>query len=264
MRGLILAAGEGTRAQKVTESYLKCLFPILHPADSLLEILLTQLLEANISDLVIVGGYRYGELQEFLSKFFSFNRIYAEYILLDARPACFHGPLFSFLRAEPECSSNDHFLLLPADTLFHPRLFPWIASLDVSFSSFPDKIIHLAYTDHLSAISDKTQVITCDSHSQVSNITSYKNWKKLAVAASSSSPKVMIPIILFPSALFPVAHRGVEKGFTQVIQILIDLLREKNDWQIITHHFKAESWVFQDFDVPDDILTLQSYLSSMD
>ena len=259
MRGLILAAGEGKRAQKVTGSYLKCLFPISDRSDTLLGTLISHLHAAMIQDLVIVGGFRYNELQAFLSRFCSRTNIYTEYILLDARPECSQGPIFSFLGAESECSSNDQCLLLPADTLFHPRLFPWLSSLEDSFASFPDKTMHLVYADHLSGISDKTQIIACNSNSQVSDIRPYKAWKKLSFA-SSSSPKVMIPIVIFPGSFFLVARRGVESGFTQVIQLLIDLLMNESEWKIYAHHFKDESWVFQDFDVPADIKKLEKML----
>ncbi|MHA1746816.1 MAG: NTP transferase domain-containing protein [Promethearchaeota archaeon] len=259
MRGLILAAGEGKRAQKATGSYLKCLFPISDRSDTLLGTLISQLHAAMIQDLVIVGGYRYNELQAFISRFCSRTNIYTEYILLDARPKCSQGPIFSFLRAESECSSDNQCLLLPADTLFHPRLFSWLSSLEDSFASFPDKTIHLVYADHLSGISDKTQIIMCNSNSQVSDIRPYKTWKKLSYT-SSSSPKVMIPIVIFPGSFFPVARQGVESGFTQVIQLLVDLLMSESEWKIYAHHFKAESRVFQDFDVPTDIKKLEKML----
>ena len=262
MRGLILAAGEGKRAQKITGSYLKCLFPISDRSDTLLGTLISQLHAAMIQDLVIVGGYRYNELQAFLSRFCSRTNIYTDYILLNARPECSQGPIFSFLRTESECSSNDQCLLLPADTLFHPRLFSWLSSLEDSFVSFPDKTIHLVYADHLSGISAKTQIIMCNSNSQVSYIIPYKKWTKLS-AASYSSPKVMIPIIILPGSFFPVARQGVEKGFTQVIQILTDLLREESEWKLFAHHFKTESWVFQDFDDPEDLLKIQLLLNQL-
>ena len=262
MRGLILAAGEGKRALKVTGSYLKCLFPISDRSDTLLGTLISQLHAAMIQDLVIVGGYRYNELQAFLSRFCSRTNIYTEYILLNASPECSQGPIFSFLRTESECSSNDQCLLLPADTLFHPRLFSWLSSLEDSFASFPDKTIHLVYADYLLGISDKSQIIACDSNSQVSDIRTYKAWKKLSFA-SSSSPKVMIPIVIFPNSFFLVARRGVESGFTQVIQLLIDLLMNGSEWKIYAHHFKAESWIFQDFDNPADFQKVSSLLKKI-
>ena len=262
MRGLILAAGEGKRARKATGSYLKCLFPISSPTETLLGMLISQLHKANIRDLVIVGGYRYGELQTSIHRFITQKKLNNKHVLLDARPECSQGPIFSFLKAEFEFSSIDNFLLLPADTLFHPHFFPWLVSID--FARFDANSIHVFYTDHLTKISMTTRIFEVTSSLSkeiVSDILPYKKWKKLP-ASFSSSPKVMIPIILLTGSFFLVDRRGVEKGFTRVIQILIDLLRNEQEWEIVAHHFKAESWVFQDFDVPDDILKLQSILSS--
>ena len=259
MRSVILAAGEGKRAQEVTGSYLKCLFPILHPTNTLLGILLSQLHEAYLVDQVIVGGYRFEELETFLPHFFSRNNIYDDYVLVDARPLCSQGPIFSYLRAESECSPEDQHLLLPADTLFHPQFFHWLSSID--FSPYSDKTIHVMFTEKVGDISNKSQIITCDSNQEVSNIQSYKNWKKLP-SSYSSTPKVMIPVMVLPGSFFPLARQGVEKGFTQVIQILIDLLSNshESEWNIIGHQFIADSAVFQDFDVPEDIKKLKKML----
>lgn len=111
MKAVILAAGQGKRLYPYTECLPKCLLDIV-PGTTLLGWQLAQLAAAGIEDIVVVTGFRAGEVEQEVRRSHGF-----------CRARTLHNPRFatsdnlrSLWTARGEMDGD--FLLLNGDTLF--------------------------------------------------------------------------------------------------------------------------------------------------
>ncbi len=127
---VILAAGKGHRYNQElanTPESPKCKSLLVisgkdNTNDTPLSLALTQLLDFGFTHFLIVGGFFYNELHQYLLQKFQPQLKSGVIKLIDANPDWIHGPAFSFSAIPLQYFNQDGCFVFPADTLFHPSL----------------------------------------------------------------------------------------------------------------------------------------------
>lgn len=115
--GVILAAGMAKRLRPLTDERPKCLLTI--GQRTLLQRTVDGILDAGISELVVVTGYRGQMIREFLTQHYPQLTIH----FLDNADYAHTNNIFSLWLTRPYTDGRD-FLLLDSDILFDPRIIP--------------------------------------------------------------------------------------------------------------------------------------------
>lgn len=123
--GVILAAGMAKRLRPLTDERPKCLLTI--GQRTLLQRTVDGILDAGISELVVVTGYRGQMIREFLTQHYPQLTIH----FLDNADYAHTNNIFSLWLTRPYTDGRD-FLLLDSDILFDPRIIPEVLKAEGS------------------------------------------------------------------------------------------------------------------------------------
>ncbi len=122
MRAIILAAGMGSRLEKLTEKVPKALVDV--GGKPLLAHSLSTLISEGITDFVIVTGHKAYKIREYIEE--NFDEINVEYIHNNRYDET--NNIYSLYLAIKEI--NAPFYILNSDIIFHPGIFSIIHSSD--------------------------------------------------------------------------------------------------------------------------------------
>lgn len=115
--GVILAAGMAKRLRPLTDERPKCLLAV--GERTLLQRTVDALIEAGISELVVVTGYRAQMIRDFLTAHYPKLTIH----FLDNPDYAHNNNIFSLWLTRPYTEGRQ-FLLLDSDILFDPQILP--------------------------------------------------------------------------------------------------------------------------------------------
>ncbi len=121
MIGVILAAGMAKRLRPLTDTKPKCLLEV--GSRTLLQRTMDAMLQAGISELVVVTGYRGEMLRDFLTQHYPQLTIH----FIDNTDYANNNNIFSLWMTRPYTDGHD-FLLMDSDILFDPAIAVRMAS----------------------------------------------------------------------------------------------------------------------------------------
>ena len=121
MIGVILAAGMAKRLRPLTDTKPKCLLEV--GSRTLLQRTVDAMLQAGISELVVVTGYRGEMLRDFLTQHYPQLTIH----FIDNTDYANNNNIFSLWMTRPYTDGHD-FLLMDSDILFDPAIAVRMAS----------------------------------------------------------------------------------------------------------------------------------------
>ena len=96
---VILAAGEGKRLSEINPNLPKSIYPITKEQKSLLDYTLRLLLENPSVEIIIIGGYQFDALEQYLNSRYTEEKR-KQIILVDSGSEWKKGPLYSLLSAQ--------------------------------------------------------------------------------------------------------------------------------------------------------------------
>lgn len=254
MKTLILAAGKGSRTQGLTKNLPKSLFPLNNNKESTLSLLFKNLVENNLNDFIIVGGY---EIDKFRSEVDKICPKSCNFVIVDANPDYQKGPIYSFLSAANELIHEEQFLLLPADSIFSTSLFKYIE--DHEFSK--DKC-HLFYYKSNTIPLSGSQCILCEFSndlSDVEEIVPMEKWNENYLDKYSFYP-ILVPAIILPYIFFEHAKKLLASGVKNVISALNSFCTLEKICCAHPLNLNPNNWIFHDFDTPDDLKKIQGLI----
>lgn len=117
MIGVILAAGMAKRLRPLTDERPKCLLTV--GDRTLLQRTVDAILDAGISEIVMVTGYRENMIREFITTHYPSLNIH----FIDNPDYANNNNIFSLWLTRPFTEGKD-FLLLDSDILFDPAIIP--------------------------------------------------------------------------------------------------------------------------------------------
>lgn len=109
MKALILAAGLGTRLAPITDTCPKCMVPV--NGKPIIQKQIENLLENNISDITVVGGYLYNVLEKFI------HELYPNIKIINSIDYENTNNMYSAFLGK-EYVGNDDFLMMNADVYY--------------------------------------------------------------------------------------------------------------------------------------------------
>lgn len=123
MKALVLAAGLGTRLSPITDSCPKCMAPV--NGKPIIEKQIENLLENNIIDITVIGGYLYDTLEQFIhSKFPDVKVINSvDYATTNNMYSAYMGK---------DYVGQDDFLMMNADVYFDSSVIKTLINFDKS------------------------------------------------------------------------------------------------------------------------------------
>lgn len=120
MQALMLAAGMGKRLGKLTKNNTKCMLPI--DGKTLIERSVEALLDAGVTKMTIVVGYKGDNLKKFLTEECNNPRLKEmEFVFIDNPDYASTNNIYSLFLAKDVLKEDDT-ILLESDLIYEPRL----------------------------------------------------------------------------------------------------------------------------------------------
>ncbi len=118
-KAIILAAGYSVRLRPLTDNKPKTLLDI--GRITIFDTIIKALMRYNINDIVLVTGYAYNVLEEYIAQKYNDSSIRFSFI---RNPRLDYGNIYSFYIAK-EYMDND-FILINSDLVFHPKILEYV------------------------------------------------------------------------------------------------------------------------------------------
>ncbi len=189
MTAVILAAGMASRLRPLTDDRPKCLLTV--GSRCLLQRTVDSIVEAGISRLVVVTGYREAQIREFLTANYpSLDITFIENTIYQST-----NNIYSLWLARPMVDGRD-FLLLDSDILFDGRIIKRLLAHDGSV---------LALNDH--KLGEEEIKVIVDDNGQVTEISKTCSIEQ-AIGESVGIEKMTAP---YSTALFRELEQMIER-----------------------------------------------------
>ena len=240
---LLLAAGKGERMAASGKKTPKVMIPISSRFPGSLELNILTLNRLHVKSIFVSLGSEIRTLTKHL-KSVCVN-INTDLSVVNASRVYKKGPLYSFLAAKEYLIKEELFALMPADTVFHPKVFDVIQNL-----TFESGKCYLLYYETVSP--QHSDVIIITDTSETDNVIEVKYYKD-EQNPGKGPYKVMVPIIFINGLFFVFAEAGLEASDfskTKVIELIILYARSTKRFVAIPVNHAGITHV--DLDTADD------------
>lgn len=255
----ILSAGEGNRMKQSGKNLIKPLIPLSEKLPGSLELNILALDQLKVKYITVSLGAEFDMIFYHLKKL---PAIRVPLKIIDARPDYKKGPVYSFLAGLETLISDPLFALMPADTIFHPKIYDRIKDyeFDDSFGYILYYECEHAKENDIILLTDEienSKVIRLERFSNLSNIN--KNIKENLI--SNPKAKIMIPLVFLPNSFFIYVQAGLEScGFSKnkVIDFLIPYVNSTKKFRAI--QISGLSTCMVDLDTKEDFEKVKEML----
>ncbi len=255
----VLSAGEGNRMKKSGKNMIKPLIPLSEKLPGSLELNITALDQLKVKYIAVSLG---AEFDTILSQLKKLTTLRVPLKIVDARPDYQKGPLYSFLAGLETLIPEPLIALMPADTIFHPKIYDTIKSYQ-----FDDTYGYILYfkCDHVKENDiilitdecDTSKLIRLDYNSKLEN----RNNQLKENTNRDDRYKIMIPLVFLPNSFFIYAQAGLEaSGFSKnkVVDFLVPYVNTTKKFRAI--EISGVSTCMVDLDTKEDFEKVKDVL----
>ncbi len=253
MKVVILAAGLGSRMESYRKDLPKCIIPLNDNNDTTLSILISSLKSSNITDILIIGGYKFQKLKNYIQTQFN-SQIHSKNLnikLIDSRPLNKKGSLFSLLSGMKFFEKEDMITVLPADTIFHPNLIKGILKLLIPHVDPQYNHIFYSKFKNFPVYGRSTLIYkTVNSVEYVKSIFQIPK-NSLKISDDLDFFDIMIPILVISNKSYAILNDFSKNGQFSLVSA-INIIMKEND-SFLGHKILSRFCIFKDLDYAADL-----------
>ncbi len=259
--GVVLCAGKGTRLGEISTIYPK---PLIESKSlgfrSILRTTIESLHKLKVKEIIVVVGHLAEKVQEHISEYIQEFPNFKEILkIIDARPNCNSGPLYSFLEFTKDkklFQSNRYYLVIPGDTYFEFESLKKICDNIKSNRGFLEHAILIFYrkvlTSELLEIHAEKEISVIELEKRgIENKTLNIGKVQLKSTINKESVNQMIPIFIFSHDMVKkIKKAGKGLKFSTLREVINDFILRGEKYKTIEI---TDNISFYDIDYREDL-----------